>query len=76
VALDPKRHYSVVEDLDGLHIIPTYRVIPRGATLLWSASLLPCGNFVATYLAQIASGVDSRKACAAALQVAEAVRRL
>lgn len=72
MAFDPQHHYSVVEDLDGLHVIPTYRVIPRGATLLWSASLLSCGNFVATYLARIASGEDPRKACAAALEVAEA----
>ena len=71
MALDPQRHYSVVEDFDGLHIVPTYRVIRGGETLLCSASLAACGNFVAAYLAHIAAGEDAHKACAAALEVAE-----
>lgn len=72
MAFDPQRHYSVVEDFDGLHVIPMYRVIRRSETLLCSASLAACGNFVAAYLARIAAGEDPRKACAAALEVAEA----
>jgi hypothetical protein len=52
---DPRRRYSVIEDFDGLHIVPTYRVIQRGETLLCSASLVECGNFVAAYLARIAA---------------------
>jgi hypothetical protein len=55
-ALDPQRRYSVVQDFDGLHIVPTYRIIRRGETLLCGASLLDCGNFVAAYVAKIAAG--------------------
>jgi hypothetical protein len=55
---DPERHYSVVEDYDGLHVVPTYHVIRRGETLLFCASLVACGNFVAAYLAKIAAGHD------------------
>ena len=56
MAFDPRRRYSVIEDFDGLHIVPMYRVIRRGETLLLSASLLECGNFVAAYLREIAAG--------------------
>ena len=56
MAFDPRRRYSVIEDFDGLHVIPTYRVIRRGETLLCSASLRECGDFVAAYLAKIAAG--------------------
>jgi hypothetical protein len=72
MAFDPQHHYSVVEDFDGLHVIPMYRVIRRSETLLCNASLASCGAFVAAYLEQIASGQDPRKACVAALEVAEA----
>jgi hypothetical protein len=34
-------------------VVPTYRVIRRGETLLYSATLRECGNFVAAYLAKI-----------------------
>jgi len=72
MAFDPQRHYSVVEDFDGLHVVPMYRVIRASETLLCNASLAACGAFVAAYLAQIAAGRDPHKACAAALEVAEA----
>lgn len=53
MGFDPRRRYSVIKDFDGLHVVPTYRVIHRGETLLSSATLLECGNFVAAYLAKI-----------------------
>lgn len=56
MAFDPRRRYSVIEDFDGLHVVPMYRVIRRGETLLLSGSLLECGNFVAAYLGKIAAG--------------------
>jgi hypothetical protein len=56
-ALDPQRRYSVVQDFDGLHIVPTYRIIQHGETLLCGASLLECGDFVAAYLAKSAAEV-------------------
>ena len=71
MAFDPQRHYSVVEDFDGLHVVPMYRVIRRSETLLCNASLAACGHFVAANLEQIAAGEDPRKACAAALEGAE-----
>jgi hypothetical protein len=55
-AFDPRRRYNVIEDFDGLHVVPMYRVIQRGETLLLSASLLECGHFVAAYLGKIAAG--------------------
>jgi hypothetical protein len=55
MAFDPRRRYSVIQDYDGLHVVPTYRVIQRGETLLCSASLVECGKFVADYLAKIAA---------------------
>ena len=73
MAFDPQRHYSVVEDFDGLHVIPTYRVIRRGETLLCSASLAACGRFIDAYLTAIAAGHDARAAAAAALAAVEDV---
>lgn len=73
MAFDPQRHYSVVEDFDGLHVIPTYRVIRHGETLLCSADLAACGHFVAAYLAQIAARRDARTAAAMALAAIEHV---
>ena len=70
---DPQHHYSVVEDFDGLHIIPTYRVIRRGETLLCSAELAACGHFAAAYLTQIAARRDARTAAAMALAAIEHV---
>lgn len=67
MALDPQRHYSVVEDFDGLHIVPTYRVIRGGERLLFNAGLVACGNFVAAYLERIAAGQDARSASTLAL---------
>jgi hypothetical protein len=55
-AFHPRRRYSVIEDFDGLHVVPTLSVIRRGETLVWSASLAECGEFVAAYLAEIAAG--------------------
>lgn len=67
MTFDPQRHYRVVEDFDGLHIVPTYRVIRGGETLLFNAGLVVCGNFVAAYLGRIAAGQDARTASTMAL---------
>lgn len=67
MAYDRQRLYSVVEDFDSLHVVPMYRVIARGQTLLCNGSLSSCGHFVAAYLAQIAAGADADSACAIAL---------
>ena len=55
-AFDPRRRYIVIEDFDGLHVVPTCRVIRRGETLLCSAGLADCGWFVAAYLVEIGAG--------------------
>jgi hypothetical protein len=56
MTFDAGRLYSVVEDSDGLHIVPPYRFIRGGKTLLSCASLAACGEFVAAHLAQIPAG--------------------
>jgi hypothetical protein len=72
VPLEPDRLYQVVEDFDGLHIVPTYRVISDGTVLLQGFSLLSCAVFAATYISQLAAGKHSRTAIETALSAMQA----
>ena len=64
MAFDPQRLYSVIRDRDGLHIVPAYRVIPGGKTLLSCESLASCATFAGTYLTRIAAGHGENDAAA------------
>ena len=72
MALERDRVYQVVEDFDGLHIVPTYRVITGGTVLLQGFSLLACAVFSATYITQITAGRDTRSAIETAMSAMQA----
>ncbi len=69
MALRTEGVFNVVEDLDGLHIVPSYRAMPGGAVILCTSSLMACGVFAATYVSQIVAGKDAGSAKATALSV-------
>ena len=70
--LELDRLYQVVEDFDGLHIVPTYRVISNGTVLLQGFSLMSCAVFAATYISQLAAGKDSHTSIETALSTMQA----
>jgi hypothetical protein len=76
MSFDPQRLYSVIEDSDGLHVVPMYRIITGGNTLLCSFSLISCGVFVAAYLTEISAGKDAHDAREIAMsRIPDEVRR-
>jgi hypothetical protein len=66
MALHTEGRFNVVEDFDGLHIVPTYRVMSGGAVIMCTAKLMACGVFVATYVSQLVAGKDTESAKATA----------
>jgi hypothetical protein len=63
--------YNVVEDFDGLHIVPSYRILEGGEILLCTAPLRSCAVFVGTYIRQIAAGQTRGAARSAGLLALE-----